>query len=69
MMENAYWSRDTMSIKVICRYWQEDGVWNGSVKRLPIAVFGQTLEETKANLRAAFRSHMAAMQSIPQVGE
>ncbi len=61
-MEDAYWSECAAAVMVRCRFWKEDGIWNGSAKRLPIAVFGQTLEETKANMRDAFRSHIEAIQ-------
>ena len=67
-MEKPDWSKNAMSVTVLCQYWEEDGVWNGVIKNLPIAVFGQTLEEAKDNLRDAFHSHMTAML-IPQVGE
>ncbi len=65
IMEKPYWSKDDMSMTVRCRYWEEDGVWNGVVKDLPIVVFGQTLEQAKDNLRDAFHSHMTAILTRP----
>lgn len=61
MMEKVDWSEVNISMTVPCRYWQEDGVWNGVIENLPVVVCGQTREEVKDNLRDAFLSHMAAI--------
>ncbi len=65
-MEKIDWSKADMSITVLCQYWEEDGVWNGVIKNLPIAAFGQTLEQAKDNLRDAFDSHVAAILTLPK---
>jgi hypothetical protein len=54
-------------IPVICKFWQEDGVWNGSAHDLPVAVFGNTLEEAKEHLADAIISHFCALQKIGQL--
>ncbi|GAB4241943.1 MAG: hypothetical protein Kow00109_17590 [Acidobacteriota bacterium] len=42
---------------ILCKFWEEDGVWNGSCLNLPAAVFGATLEEAQRNLRQAVEQH------------
>ena len=34
----------SQEMPVLCKFWQEDGVWNGSAQDLPVAVFGETIE-------------------------
>jgi len=53
------------SLPVLCRFWNEDGVWNGSAEDVAVAVFGQTLEEAINNLRAAVQNHFEASPSPP----
>lgn len=45
----------------LCRFWEEDGVWNGVAQDLPVAVFGETLDEALDNMKAALESHFAAV--------
>jgi predicted RNase H-like HicB family nuclease len=55
-------------ISVLCKFWFEDGVWNGSAHDLPVAVFGQTIDEAKKNLGEALVSHFDALQQIGKAG-
>jgi predicted RNase H-like HicB family nuclease len=49
---------------VLCKFWPEDGVWNGIAEGLPVAVFGETFEEALHNLADALESHLSCvMQS------
>ncbi len=52
-------------ISILCRFWSEDGVWNGLAKDLPVAAFGQTFEEARRNLSDALLSHL---QSASELG-
>jgi len=45
-------------LPVLCRFWQEDGVWNAEAAHLAVAVFGSTFEEAQRNLQSAIVSHM-----------
>jgi hypothetical protein len=46
------------SLPVLCEFWQEDDVWNGEAKDLPIAIFGDTFEEAQAHMRDAIQGYM-----------
>lgn len=46
------------TIPVLCRFWKEGNVWNGTAEDLAVAVFGKTFEEATANLREALQSHL-----------
>lgn len=48
-------------IPVLCKFWEEDGVWNGIANDLPVAVFGKTFEQTRSNLLDAIISHLEAV--------
>jgi len=45
-------------LPVLCRFWQEDGVWNASAAHLAVAVFGHSFEEAQKNLQSAIVSHI-----------
>jgi len=45
-------------LPVLCKFWQEDGVWNASAEHLAVAVFGESFEEAQKNLREAIVAHM-----------
>lgn len=53
-------------IPVLCRFWREDGVWNGVAEELPIAVFGKTFETAKENLREAIENYCLVMMDAGQ---
>jgi predicted RNase H-like HicB family nuclease len=56
------------SLPVLCRFWNENGVWNGSAEDVAVAVFGQTLEEAIDNLRAAVQNHFEAAIETGLIG-
>jgi len=58
-----------LEIPVLLRLWQEDKVWNGEAVDLPVAVFGETFEETASNLQTAVISHLEALQEIGKLKE
>ena len=47
---------------MLCKAWQEDGVWNATAEDLPVAVFGHTFEQARHNLHEAILSHLEAAQ-------
>lgn len=51
-----------IEISVLCKAWQEEGVWNATTEDLPIAVFGHTFEQARDNLQDAIFSHLEAAQ-------
>lgn len=53
-----------MEIPVLCRIWEEQGVFNGIAEDLPVAVFGKTHEEAQSNLRDAIISHLEALKGV-----
>jgi predicted RNase H-like HicB family nuclease len=50
------------AIPILCKFWSEDGVWNGVAKHLPVAVFGDTFEEAMKNLSDALMSHFDSLK-------
>jgi predicted RNase H-like HicB family nuclease len=55
------------SVPVLCRFWFEDGVWNGIAADAPIAAFGSTVEEAMGNLREAIETHVLAAIETGQI--
>lgn len=53
-----------VEIAVLCKAWQEDGIWNATTEDLPIAVFGHTFEQARHNLQEALFSHLEAAQEM-----
>ncbi len=53
-----------VEIPVLCRIWEEQGVFNGIAEDLPVAVFGKTHEEAQSNLRDAVLSHLEALMEL-----
>jgi predicted RNase H-like HicB family nuclease len=53
-----------VEIPVLCRVWEEQGVFNGIAEDLPVAVFGKTHEEAQSNLRDAIISHLEALGEL-----
>jgi hypothetical protein len=49
---------DVVPLQVLCRFWQEDGVWNATTEHLAVAVFGDTFEDAQKNLQDAIVAHM-----------
>jgi len=54
----------SVAIPILCKFWSEDGVWNGVAEPLPVAVFGETFEEAKDNLRDAITAHLEAVREV-----
>jgi predicted RNase H-like HicB family nuclease len=50
-----------ISVPVLCKFWSEDGVWNGIAEDLAVAAFGNTFDEAVANTREAIASHLEAV--------
>ena len=59
----------TITIPILCRFWEEDSSWNGSADHLPIAVCGATFEEARDNLRDAITGHFQTVGDIGDIGE
>ena len=60
---------ETKELPVICKFWQEDGVWNGEAVDLPIAVFGKTFEEALDSLKEGIVSHFNASVQVGSIQE
>lgn len=58
-----------LQIPVLLRVWQEEGVWNGEAVDLPVAVFGDTFEETVRALHDAVISHLETLQEVGTLDE
>ncbi len=56
-------------IPVLCRFWREDDVWNGSCVDLPVAAFGDTFEEAQDHLGEAVELHMRALARLGRLDE
>jgi predicted RNase H-like HicB family nuclease len=56
--------RGVMNLPALCRFWREDGVWNASAVDLPIAVFGDTIEEAQSNMSDALTAHLNALNRL-----
>lgn len=52
-----------------CRFWYEDGVWNGSVSGLPVAVYGKTLEDAIRHMRNALINYWNTVLNLWEVKE
>jgi predicted RNase H-like HicB family nuclease len=61
----AVGSTSPISVPILCKFWHEDGVWNGVAEDVPVAVFGRTFEEAQENMRSAIESHM---ESVAEAG-
>ena len=59
----------TKKLPIICRFWQEDGVWNGEAVDIPIATFGDTFEEAMQGLKEGIVSHFNASAQVGSVQE
>jgi predicted RNase H-like HicB family nuclease len=57
-------SNTVIEVPVLCRFWQEDGVWNASTEELPIVVFGNTFEETQKHMSDAIVAHLNSLQKL-----
>lgn len=57
------------TISILCRFWSEDGVWNGVAEDLPVAAFGPTFEEARRNLSDALLSHLQSASELGKLAE
>jgi predicted RNase H-like HicB family nuclease len=53
-----------LAIPILCRFWEEDGVWNAAAHDLPVAVFGKTLQQAKKHLNDALMAHFEALHEL-----
>ena len=51
-----------LELSILCKAWQEDGVWNAVTEDLPVAVFGATFEQAQNNLHEAIFAHLETAQ-------
>ena len=58
-----------VEIPVLCRFSQEQGVWNAVAVDLPVAVFGHSFEEAQRNLGDAIITHLEALQEVGLIDE
>jgi len=56
-------------VSILCRFWSEDGVWNGVAQDLPVAAFGQTFEEARRNLSDALLCHLQSASELGRLPE
>jgi predicted RNase H-like HicB family nuclease len=47
-----------VKIPILCKFWREDDVWNGTAEHLAVAAFGDTFEEAEKNLHEAVVAHI-----------
>ncbi len=59
--------REIVQIPILCRFSKEEGVWNGSAEDLPVAVCGDTFEETQRNLTDAIIAHLESIQEVGNI--
>lgn len=51
-------------MSILCKFWSEDGVWNGVSEDLPVAACGQTFEEARRNLSDALLCHLQSASEL-----
>jgi len=56
-----------VQVPILCKFWEDDDVWNGAAVDLPIAVFGDTFEEAQRHLREGIVCHLQALQELHQL--
>jgi len=54
-------------MSVLCKFWPEDGVWNGSAVDLAVAAYGKSIEQAQKNLAEAIICHFEALQEVGQL--
>jgi hypothetical protein len=53
-----------LTIPVLCRFWSEDGVWNGSAVDLPVSVYGNDIMQAQRHMVDAIICHLEALQEV-----
>lgn len=56
-------------IPILCKFWQEEGLWNGIAVDLPVAVFGDTFEEAMTHMRDALVCHLDVLNQSGKANE
>jgi len=56
-------------VPVLCKFWQEDGVWNATAEHIAVAVFGETFEEARDNMCNALISHFQNAEETGRLSE
>ena len=59
--------KPSLAVPVLCRFWEEDGVWNGAAHDLPVAAFGKTLQQAQKHLGDALEAHFEALHELGKV--
>jgi hypothetical protein len=59
----------SIEIPVLCKFWQEDDVWNGVAEDIPVAVFGANFEQAQSHMRDAILTHLDALQELNHLTE
>ena len=59
--------KPSFAISILCRFWEEDGVWNAAAHDLPVAVFGKTFQQAQKHLNAALKAHFEALHELGKV--
>jgi len=54
-------------IPILCRFRQDDDVWNAVCEDLPVAVFGETFEEAQENLKDALLAHLEVLAELGRI--
>lgn len=57
-------SEHSVAVPILCKFWSEDGMWNGVAEHIPVAVFGETFEAAKDNLRIAIGAHLETVREL-----
>lgn len=59
--------RRQVTVIILARVWQEDGVWNASAFDLPIAVFGSTPDDAVKNFSEALDLHFEVLAELDKL--
>ncbi len=56
-------------IPVLAKIWSEDDVWNICAFDIPVAAYGQTLKEARANFEEALECHFKALSHFKELSQ
>lgn len=62
-------SSSVMILPILCKFWLEDGVWNGVAEDLPIAVFGESQIDPEMNMKEAINGHIESLMELGELPE
>jgi hypothetical protein len=57
----------TQAIPILCKFWHEEGVWNGTAEDLAVAVFGETYDQAIEHMRDALVSHFRTLEKAREL--